>query len=321
MKARLIAVCYSLSMLTIAVGAVESSHPPAFQWPDSSAYSRVIVNAQEGIESYPKTWFSRDTLVTDFTISDAKDKSADGAMQQYRTLRNLLTSYGLTVGTYVSGTTVEPEAMEAKWPWAVVPLEWMPPNSLYVGVLSEESNRKIIDVSDTTTRRAFQSAIRRLWEQTPASVRFIDNAAVHQSAGKGQPWASYCRNIKEIREMGETMGSVQIFNLSLHVGELSDDETTQLIDSVGQGGILLEMPWHQNIRRDAAATERARVRYRQLLDSGVAIIMAEPGAEPSKDLVKWIDTWRKPADHLYFAGAFWKAPDEALYTGQAHISK
>jgi hypothetical protein len=53
----------------------------------------------------------------------------------------------------------------------------------------------------------------------------------------------------------------------------------------------------------------------------MAIIMAEPGAEPSSQLVKWVDTWRKPADHLYFGGAFWKAPDPALYTSPDHTPK
>ena len=307
--------------LLVSTGTAQTSPAAAFQWPDSSRYSRVIVNAQEGIASYPKEWFSQDTLVTDLTIADTKNKTSEAAMQQYQALRDLLTSYGLAVGTYISGTTVEPEATETKYPWAVVPLEGMASDSSYVGAVPDEPYRKIIDVNDPATRRSFQANIGKLWEQTSASVRFIDNAAIHPSAGKGQPWASYCQNIKEIRKLGETMGSVQIFNVSLHVGELSDTEANQLIEAVGHDGILLEMPWHQNIRSNAAATERARLRYRQLLDAGMAIIMAEPGAEPSSQLVKWVDTWRKPADHLYFAGAFWKAPDPALYTSPDRTSK
>ncbi len=300
--------------LLLAASAADSARPAAFQWPDSSKYDRVLVNAQQGIESYPKEWFAQDTLVTDFTIADTDKKTAESAAQQYTTIRALLNSYGLAVGTYVSGTTVEPEAMETKWPWVVVPSEWMPDASQYVGAIPGEPFRKIIDVSDPGTRHAFQSGIRKLWEQMPAPVRFVDNAAIHQSAGRGQPWKSYCQNIREIREMGDAMGSVQIFNLSGHVGEFSDVEASELIQAVGHGGILLEMPWHENIRKDPAATERARLRYRQLLDSGMAIIMAEPGAEPSKDLVKWVNSWRKPGDHLYFAGAFWQAPDPSLYT-------
>src|ERR1035437_2975561 len=116
------------------------------------------------------------------------------------------------------------------------------------------NSAKIIDVTDPATRHAFQQGIKRLWEQTPAPVRFIDNAGIHRSAGKSQPWSSYCANIEEIRKIGESMGSLQIFNLSLHVGEMSDEETSQLIKVVGKGGILLEMPWHENIRTNPAAT-------------------------------------------------------------------
>lgn len=312
--------CYFRSWVAVLVLALaagtqagEPPRPATFQWPDSSRYSRVIVNAQQGIESYPKEWFSRDTLVTDLTIANANKIGSDTAEKQYHALLELLGSYGLAVGTYISGTTVEPQSAETKYPWAVVPLEWMPETSLYLGNVPDEASRKIINVADPATRHSFQGAIKKLWEQSPASVRFIDNAAVHRSAGKGQPWKSYCQNMKEIRELGEAMGSVQIFNIPVHVGELSDAEADQLIDAVGHGGILLEMPWHQDIRKNPAATERARLRYRQLLDSGMAIIMAEPGAEPSSALVKWVNTWRKPTDHLYFGGAFWKQADPSLY--------
>ena len=173
--------------------------------------------------------------------------------------------------------------------------------------------RKLIDVTDPETRRAFHAGIRRLWEQSPAPVRFVDNAAVHSSTGVGQPWSSYCANIEEIRKLGESMGSLQIFNISVHVGEMSDEETRLLIKAVGPDGILLEMPWHKNIQNSPAATERARKRYRQLLDSGMGIILAPPGVAPPQDLVDWVRTWRKPTDHLYLAGAFFKAPDMNLF--------
>lgn len=310
----ILGVCALVWGLIIPAEAGESTHPAPFQWPDSSHYNRVIVNAQQGVESYPKEWFSRDSLVTDLTIASGSKQDSENAKQQYRAVRNLLSSYGLTVGTYTSGTTVEPVDKEAKYPWAVAPLESMPGSSVYIGSLPDESYRWIIDVTDPVTRISFHAAIKTLWEETPAPVRFIDNAAVHRSAGKGQPWASYCQNMKEIRELGEATGSVQIFNVSLHVGELSDIEAAQLIDAVGRGGILVEMPWHQEIRKDPAATERARLRYRQLLDSGMAIIMAEPGAEPSIGLVKWVNSWKKTTDHLYFAGSFWQPPDPNLFT-------
>jgi hypothetical protein len=30
-------------------------------------------------------------------------------------------------------------------------------------------------------------------------------------------------------------------------------------------------------------------------------------------LAAWVRTWKKPADHLYISGVFWKQPDLAVY--------
>src|SRR3954463_10570488 len=92
--------------LLVLARADDAAHAARFQWPASNHYNRVIVNAQQGVESYPKEWFSRDFLVTDLTIANVR-MLASGS-EQYRDLRDLLTSYGLAVGTYISGTTVEP---------------------------------------------------------------------------------------------------------------------------------------------------------------------------------------------------------------------
>ena len=67
------------------------------------------------------------------------------------------------------------------------------------------------------------------------------------------------------------MGSLAIFNLALNVGEMSDEETAQLINAVGSGGTLVMTPWEKTIQRNPAATERAKKRYRQLLDTGMGI--------------------------------------------------
>ncbi|MGC2111945.1 MAG: hypothetical protein WA655_20675 [Candidatus Korobacteraceae bacterium] len=273
----------------------------------------MIVNATPGIDARPSAWFAQDKLVTDYVFTNANLVGRGAAINEYEATRERLSSYGLAVGTYISGTMVIPEARETNWPWTAVPLEWMPAGSQYIEAGPNGDERLLIDLTESTTRSAFQLGIERLWKQTPAPVRFIDNAAVHRSAGRGQPWTSYCTNIEEIRKLGDRMGSRQIFNVAMHAGEMSDEETRQLIEAVGDGGIALEMPWHDNIRNDPAATERAKRRYRELLDSGMAIIMAPPGAEPSQQLVDWVRTWRKPADHLYFAGAFYKPPDMKLF--------
>ena len=226
------------------------------------------MNATQGIESRPREWFAQDKLVTDFRITDENPANSPAAQQKYAAIRSyLVDSLGLTVGTYVSGMTVVPEAKETYWPWSAVPIEWMPASARYNGTWPGMPFRKMIDVTDQETRHALQAGIKRLWEQSPAPVRFIDNAAVHRSSGPGQPWSSYCENIEEIRKLAESMGALAIFNVSLNVGEMSDEETTGLIRAVGSGGILLEVPWGKRIQEDPAATERAKKRYRQLLDT------------------------------------------------------
>lgn len=304
----------SLLILAGTSASIADSAPvSSYHWHDSSQFSRVIVNATQGIETRPRQWFAQDKLITDYTITNADVIGPDKAKQEYAATIKLLRSYGLAVGTYISGTTVIPQAKENHWPWSAVPREWMPATAKYAGTWPGEDDRLFLDVSDPDTRHVFQAGIKRLWDQSPAPVRFVDNAAIHRSTGKGQPWASYCANIEELRKLGESMGSRQIFNISVHVGEMSDEETLLLMKAVGSGGILLEMPWHANIQKSPAATERARQRYRQLLNSGMGIILAPPGTGPPVELVDWVRTWRLPTDHLYLAGVFYKEPDMRLF--------
>jgi hypothetical protein len=193
-----------------------------------------------------------------------------------------------------------------------VATEDMPPTAHYVGSWPGHPTVQFIDVSDSETRHAFQSRVRQLWERVPAPVRFVDNAAIHRSAGQGQPWAAYCKNIQELRSIGESRGSKLIFNVTLHIGMLSDSEAELLIQAVKGGGIALEMPWHRNIGRDKAATQDAMRRYRQFLDRGIAVVLIP--ADTSEDqLASWVRTWRKPQDHLYMSGSFWKAPETNIY--------
>jgi len=284
----------------------------AFQWPDSSHYWRVLVNVNQYIANYPKEWFLRDRLVSDLTVRDIKPGELQRAIQHFDSVRKFLEARGLYVGTYISGTTVGPEAEQNVYPPGSVALEAMPLAARYVGSWPGQPNQKIIDVSDPYTRHSLQDGIRRLWENVPAPVRLVDNAAVHRSAGRGQPWRAYCENMRQIRTIAESQGSRVIFNIAAHLGTFSDEEMTQLIRAVGNGGIALEMPWAPAIRQSAEATERAKARYRQLLDSGAAVIMI-PVATPEDALTAWVRTWKKEGDHLYISGIFWKAPDSKIY--------
>jgi len=308
MSRRAIAILCAMGLVsTVSVAA-----KIAYAWHDSSQYSRVIVNATQGIEARPREWFARDRLITDFEITNVQSIGREEAQKQYWTTRRLLDSYGLAVGTYISGTSVMPEAEQTFWPPNTAPAEGMPASARYSGNWPGMPHRRVIDVTDRETRLALQKEILLLWKQVPAPVRFVDNAAIHHSTGAGQDWSAYCANIKEIRTMGAAQGSRQIFNIAVHVGFMSQEETRQLMDAVADHGIALEMPWHPNIRRNAGQTERARIRYRELLDSGMGIVMMPIDGDP-RELVEWVRTWRKPADRVYISGAFYKAPDMGLF--------
>jgi len=301
-----------VATFAIAFICIFASGQSVYYWHSSGRYCRVIVNATQGIEARPREWFAQDHLVTYFEITNADALGLVEARKQYAATRQLLDSYGLFVGTYISGTTVMPEREETQWPLARVPTERMPAWARYIATWPDMPNRKVIDVVDVNTRHALQKEILRLWKEVPASIRFVDNSAIHHSTGAGQDWSAYCANIKEIRTMGAALGSRQIFNIAVHVGFMSDEETRELMDAVADHGIALEMPWHRNIRQNAGQTEKARIRYRQLLDSGMGIIMMPLDGDP-QGLVDWVRTWRKPTDHLYISGAFYKAPDMEFF--------
>ena len=305
-------------MILLTALAAPSVGQSTFQWPDSSKYWRVLVNVNQYIENYttshPK-WFAQDKLVTDFSVIDANRIGHDQAVQQYQKIHYLLESRGMCVGTYVSGTTVMPEPEQSTYPPRTVSIEQMPVTAHYMGFWPQHPSRKIIDLTDPDTRHAIQANIKQLWNSLPAPVRFVDNAAVHQSTGRAQPWEAYCEHMKEISQLGEALGSRIIFNISMHVGMLSDQDIRELMQAVGTNGIALEMPWHRVIRQDKEASERAQNRYRQLLDSGMAVILI-PIDTPEDALSEWVRSWRKPTDHVYISGAFFKQPDGAIYSLQ-----
>lgn len=296
--------------LLLSIACADKKTTATFEWPDSSHYWRALVNVNQYIANRPPAWFSEDKLVTDFRVTNIASRSA--GEKQYDEIRSLLESRGMYVGTYVSGATVMPASELTTYPPAAVALEEMPANARYVGSWPGNPDRKIVDLGDENTRHALHAAIKQLWLKSPAPLRFVDNAGIHPAVARQQAWSDYCTNIREIRSIAESQGSRPIFNISAHVGMMSDEETRQLIDAVGNGGIALEMPWHPVVQQSKEATKKAEFRYRQLLDSGMAIIMI-PVRIREDALAKWVMTWRKPTDHLYVSGAFWKQPDQAIY--------
>jgi hypothetical protein len=302
-----------LALLVIALAAW-SFHPGGFEWPDSSHYWRVMVNVNQYIENRPKEWFAQDKIITDLAIEKVDPANRDAAIRQYRKIRHELESRGIYVGTYTSGRTVGPAALQTSYPPGSVSIEQLPPNARYIGSWPGQPERKIIDVRDPFTRHAFQEALSQLWVSAPAPIRFVDNAAVHPALGRDEPWKAYCENMGEIRKIAESQGSKIIFNIAMHVALLSDEDTRELIEAVGRdNGVALEMPWHPNIQKSPEATAKAEARYRQLLDSGLVVIMI-PVDTPTATVVSWVRTWRKPTDHVYISGVFWKPPDLSVYS-------
>jgi hypothetical protein len=283
-----------------------------YPWPDSQQYTRVLVNVTQGVESRPGEWFSKDRLVTDLAITNAQEIGFTEAAKQYRATRRLLESYGLVVGTYISGLTVLVGGRQPHYPYRAVPMEWMPATAKYAGPWPNLPQYEIIDSADVSTRHALQAGIQKLWTETPAPIHFVDNAAAHRSTGGTQSWSALCANIAELRKLGESMGARQIFNISVHVGLMSDDETRELMRAVGDDGIMLETPWHHSFRKNKSATAAAVKRYRELLDSGMAIIMLPLDGDP-RELAQWLDTWRKPSDHVYIGGVFYKPADPEVF--------
>ncbi len=303
-------ICAAVVSLLLFLAAGKPASPQsAFEWPDAQKNGIVLVNTNQYIPTYIRNhpdWFTDGEPVLDLSVAIRPD--GDQAEWDRNQIRDLLRSKGMAAGTYTSGTTVVPLAEIKLWPYDKAPIEWMPKAFKDAGSWPNEPDRKVIDVTDAQTRRALQEAIRRIWEKSPAPLRFVDNAASHSSTGGTQPWQAYCDNMREIRLLGERMGSRLVFNVALNLAMLSDVEASQLIEAVGRNnGILLEDPWSDATRKSPGLTSKAKARYRQLLDRQITIIMA-PVSTPVDALLDWVATWRQPSDRLYLGWSFWKQP-------------
>jgi hypothetical protein len=301
------------SSTVLVLATVCRSENSLMQWPDSNTYWEALVNVNDYIASRPPQWFTNARLVTDFMILKVTPENYSQAEAKYTEVRGLLQSRGMDVGTYISGTTVSPQSTRNTYPPNAVSTEQMTADAKYAGTWPNQANRKIINVSDANTRHALQANISKLWAAVPAPLRFVDNAAFHRAVGGTQPWRDHCEHMKELRRLAESEGSRVIFNISMHVGMLSDEDVRELMDAVGDNGIALEMPWSPVIQASPAATAQAQARYRQLLDSGMAVVMIPVNTDQDA-LANWVRTWKKPSDHLYMNGIFWKAPDPKAST-------
>ncbi len=311
-----------------AASARHVAHPAqavsaaAFDWPSFDSHPVVLVNTNQAVAIYVRdhpAWFEEGEVVLDFAVPNQIDSKS--AEQDYDSIRQFLVSRRMIVGTYISGTTVEPLESIAHWPYDRVPLDWMPGSFASAGTWPGDPRLKIVDLASADSRHALQQGVLRLWREHPAPLRFVDNAAAHRSAGGKQPWQLYCANMRELREIGEALGSRVVFNVALHPGTLSDAEAEQLINALGAGnGILLEDPWGVNVRNNPQSTQDAERRYRQLLDNGLVVIMLPLNLSPG-ELLGWVQTWRKPGDHLYLGWPFWKDPQVVTRYGRVSAGR
>jgi hypothetical protein len=301
----------SIGLLFVFVTATYGFHSSAetgYEWQDASRNTTVLVNVNQYIWEYMHShpdWFSLDKTITDFVIQDVAVTGRARAAEQYTRIRSYLEQRNLSVGTYMSGTTVGPDAEQTRYPATNISIEKMPTDARYVSRWPGDPNRRIIDVADPGTRHALQDQIRMAWASIPAPIRFVDNAAIHSSAGKGQAWVEYCRNMRELRDIAEGFGSRAIFNISAHIGYLTSEELQQLITAIGHHGIALEMPMPATT--DKVTISRAEMQYRKLLDAGMGVIMIPVNID-EESVTRWTLDWRRAEDHLYTAHLFWQPP-------------
>lgn len=316
-RSRILQITCLLALSTVVSAVIPAQR--LIPWPESRDYWRALVNVNQFIDSRPSDWFARDRLITDLSVIQVKPGGMQAAQAQFRSLKSEWQGRGMIVGTYISGRRVVPATDIVQYPPSEVTIEQMPQSAKYITNGQGDARRRIIDLSDPATRHAFQAQVRAIWESEPARLRFVDDAAVHSSAGKEQAWSAYCDNMRELRVIAHEQGSRVIFDIAAHIGRLSNQELQQLIAAVGSDGISLEMPFHVAIASDPRETEAARRAYRRLLDSGVAVILI-PTDGRDHVLAEWVRTWRRSSDHLYISEPFWKPPDLYVVAGTGNQS-
>ncbi|HVY67794.1 MAG TPA: fibronectin type III domain-containing protein [Patescibacteria group bacterium] len=307
---------------------IATASPFVFSWPASNNYDGDFTNATQYIGSYitnHPSWFAHVPLVTDFSVlvsngtSTISTTSAESTYQSTRSaIINAQGSGGqpVLVGTYISGTTVQQVGEDPNWPYARVPLEWMPGDAAYIGTWPGDPGREVVDVTSTATVQALQTNIKTLWAQHPSSLYMVDNAASNSVQGGTQPWAAQCANIQQLRQIANSQGSAVVFNVAAPPGLVSPSDYAQLMAAVGEGNaIMLEDPWDNAVRASSTLTQLAANTYRQLSDYGISVVMI-PGINGQADgetLSQWVQSWRQPADAMYISGAFYLAPDPLVF--------
>ena len=237
---------------------------------------------------------------------------SDEAIGTYKRIRSKLRYRNIYVASAISGTTALHDIDVKEYPANAASIEDMTVKVHYLGAWMRDPKQQVVDLSDPMSRRELQQGIERLWTHVHGPVRLVDNAAVHPGVARLQAWKDYCDNIKALRELGERALHINtVFNVFVRPWQLTDVETKQLTDAVaglGGNGISLPLPWSESIKNDTVANNWAIYRYRQILDRGITVILIPSDDAPRNDLYKWVNTWRRRTDRIYFATPFQEVP-------------
>lgn len=312
LRTRIAGIEFVSVVLAIIFFSTSAASTGVFQWPDPHLHSRIILTGDqtlmEAMVQYPN-YFNRDVLIAGFNIKDVPYGESDGAKNKFITIRQRLLSKGITFGTYVSGTTVIHELSLRHFPADAVSIEDLSVKTRYKGTWIRDPGQAVIDLSDKQSRMDLEHEIRILWLHAFVPVHFVDNAAVHPRVAPMQHWEDYCTHMRQLRIISESLKANIIFSIFMRSWELNDQETKQLIDAMGkENAIALPLPWSKSIKDDPNANGWAIARYRQLLDAGIVLIMIPSDDAPIRALMKWVSTWRRPTDKIYYSTSYWGEP-------------
>jgi len=309
--------------------------PALLPWPSPAA--RIIVNGYPYLESRPRGWFPSDPAevwVVDFATQYPRGGNPEPARLQVEATRESLRRRGWTIGRYISSTNIVAAADLWQYPPNAVTKEDFaaggpaPPS---IGTWPGQPWRTILDVTDEATARRQAQLIGASMEGFRLAL--LDNCPPHRSTFSGaQDWTKVCRFLRLVADALEQRGTRGFFNLAVHVGTLTPDERAALIAGVRNHAIVLEVPFHENVRASPTETAKATAAYRAILDAGIPVVMLTPRRKvpgPSgtqidetdaalhlrvRQLHEWVQSWRRPTDRVYVVWSFLQPPPEWMRT-------
>lgn len=305
-----------------SAGPSTPTPPPLLVWPNHPQHRGLIVNATQGLDLHIKTHpdrFKGMSLILDLEVTSSNPHTRTHNEEVYTDCLGAAIKSGIVCGTYISGTNWLPEAELTSVPPNMITTEQLevvldPDVPIGVGSWSaRQPNRKMLDARNKDTSHAIIQCIERVWDEYPAPVRFVDNAAQHVSAGGTQDWAAQMTHLGKINGLAYRRGERVAFNISTHVGAMNSNDLALMMGTLHRGMLVVESGLHPNIAKTEMLKKQQREAYRLLLDNGVAVCMgAGLDATPPADVGKWVRGWCSKEAPLYIMCVFWKDLDMAV---------